>query len=98
MSNFANESKKNSYDQMEVQVTNNMKMRIQPKSFSLGLHKIDAKKKIFLNPANRIDIGKNNESRDEARQNKFSQEILVKNPDFRAMNTSPLVKVRNILK
>jgi hypothetical protein len=92
MNNIPNDSKKNSIEQIEVQVTNNMKQRIQPKGFTMNSNY--ANKKIVNSLANKkFEDG----TISETRQNKFSNKNLVKNSDFKAINTSPLVKVNKIL-
>lgn len=92
MNNIPNDSKKNSIEQIEVQVTNNMKQRIQPKGFTMNSN--NANKKNVNSIANKkFEDG----TISETRQNKFSNKNLVKNSDFKAINTSPLVKVNKIL-
>ena len=114
INNMANESKKNSIEQIDVQVTNNTKpQRIQPKSVSAGLNKLpyNIGKPTFGNnfpSANTFSVPKTNninvnnvekfeeskfQNNEENRDNKFSNDNLTKGLDFRAMNTSPLVKV-----
>jgi len=84
LGNNANNSKKN--ERLEVYVTNNMRMKNQTKLNNLGV----------INPFNfkpsLIYRNLNVENVEEKRDNKFSNDIIPKNINFRYLNTSPLVK------
>lgn len=94
--NNANESKKNSIEQIEIEVTQKMKPGFNPKGIKAGIPKLNTTnltKNIFgkTSSGEQVEEAKT-PVREEARENKFSQDNISKNIDFRQINTSPLVK------
>ena len=97
LNNLVNESKKNSIEQFDVQVTNNMNHKIQSKNYKLAgnINKFNDKK---ITPNNEI-LRKNEESKNFLQENEIktlkdnkSNENFLKS-NLRAINTSPLLIV-----